>query len=162
MLAAMSRNIRFCIPRCKRPAPLFPWLPPTTSPTDPANHPTVTRTTLVPASGVLAHNVAAVEINWNVSPGPKNGWEGYSEILVGGQPSTGFVPSLTSDVAPSTASDVVGSQIMITAGFSGATSLQWQKNGTNIPGATTSTLTLNNLQLTDAGAYTLVASNSAG
>lgn len=131
-------------------------------PTDSANSPVVSRTTLIPASGVLVHNVAAVKISWNVSPEPKNGWEGYSEILVGGQPSTGFVPGLTNDVAPSTASDVVGSQIIITAGFSGATSLQWKQNGTNVPGATTSTLTLNNLQLTNAGVYTLVASNAVG
>jgi hypothetical protein len=131
-------------------------------PTDPYNQPTVSRTTLVPANGVLAHNVAVVEISWNVSPQPENGWEGYSEILVAGQPSTGFAPVLTNDIAPSTASDVAGSQIILTAGFSGATTVQWQKNGTNVPGATTSTLTLNNLQLTDSGTYALVASNSVG
>jgi len=39
---------------------------------------------------------------------------------------------------------------------------QWQKNGGNIDGATDVTLTLINLQLTDAGTYTLVASNAAG
>jgi len=72
-------------------------------PTDPNNQPTVSRTTLVPASGALAHNVAVVKISWNVSPQPENGWEGYSEILVGGQPSAGFAPVLTNDVAPSTA-----------------------------------------------------------
>jgi len=58
--------------------------------------------------------------------------------------------------------DVVGSQIIMTAGFSGADSLQWKRNGTNILGATASTLTLNNLQLTNAGAYPLVASNAIG
>jgi hypothetical protein len=144
------------------PTSFAPLLTANYNPTNPNNQPTVSRTTLVPASGVLAHNVAAVQINWNLSPGPENGWEGYSEILVGGQPSTGFVPGLTNDVSPLTASDVVGSQIIMTAGFSGATTLQWKKNGTNLPGATTSVLTLNNLQLTDAGAYTLVASNSVG
>ena len=131
-------------------------------PTDPNNQPTVSRTTLVPASGALAHNVVVVKISWNVSPQPENGWEGYSEILVGGQASTGFVPTLISDVSPSTASDVVGGQIVLTAGFSGATTLQWKKNGTNVAGATTSTLTLNNVQTTDSGAYSLVASNSVG
>ncbi len=38
---------------------------------------------------------------------------------------------------------------------------QWLKNGSNILGATTSSLTLTNLQLTDAGSYSLLASNSA-
>jgi hypothetical protein len=131
-------------------------------PTDPDNSPVITRTTLVPASGVMVHNVAAVMINWNLSPSPKNDWEGYSEVLVGGTPSTGYVPSLTNDITPSAAADVVGGQIVLMAGFSGATSLQWKVNGTNIPGATTSTLTLNKLQLTNAGVYTLVASNSIG
>jgi hypothetical protein len=144
------------------PGSFVPLLTADYLPTDPYTQPTVSRTTLVPASGVLAHNVAALEINFNVSPEPENGWEGYSEILVGGAPSTGFVPSLTSDVAPSTASDVVGSQLIITAGFGGATSMQWLKNGTNIPGATTSTLAVNNLQSSDAGVYALVASNSVG
>ena len=131
-------------------------------PTDPTASPTVTRTTLVPVNGVLAHNVAALQFNWNVSPNPKNGWGAYSEILVGGSPATGLVPALTSDVTPNTASDVVGSQIILTAGFSGATSLQWQLNGTNVPGATSSTLTLNNLQLANSGNYALLGINAAG
>jgi hypothetical protein len=131
-------------------------------PTDADGSPTVTRTTIVPANGVLVHNVAAVRFNWNLSPIPKNGFGGYSEILVGGTPSTGIVPSITSDVSPNTAADVAGSQLILTASFSGATTLQWQKDGTNVAGANTSTLILNNLQLTDTGAYALVASNSAG
>lgn len=39
---------------------------------------------------------------------------------------------------------------------------QWDKDGTPIPGATSSTLTLTNIQSTDAGNYTLTASNSVG
>ena len=145
------------------PGTLVPLVTADYLPANPNNQPTVSRTMLVPATGVLVHNVAVVEINFNVSPSPENSWEGYSEVVVGGQPSTGFVPSLTGDVTPSTASDVVGSQLVLTANFSGATSLQWQKNGTNITGATNSTiLTLNNLQLTDAGSYALVATNSVG
>ncbi len=38
-------------------------------------------------------------------------------------------------------------------------SYQWQRAGTNLPGATLTSLTLNNLGLTDSGAYTLLASN---
>lgn len=131
-------------------------------PGEPDNNPVVSRTTLVPASGVMAHNVAALKINFNVSPQPKNGWEGYSEILVGGQPTAGFVPALASDVSPDTASDVVGGQLILTASFTGADSVQWKKNGINVAGATSATLTLNNLQLSDTGAYSLVASNAIG
>ncbi len=132
------------------------------NPPNPGAKPSVSRTKVVPANGVLAHNVSAIRFNWNVSPGPENGWEGYSEILVGGNASTGFVPGLTNDVSPLTASDVVGSQIILTAGFSGATTLQWKKGGVSVPGATSSTLTLNNVQLSDTGAYSLVASNAIG
>jgi hypothetical protein len=39
---------------------------------------------------------------------------------------------------------------------------QWRFNGANIPGATNDTLTLSNLQFTNAGAYQLVAANSYG
>src|SRR5437764_6958187 len=49
--------------------------------------------------------------------------------------------------------------------FSGATGYQWQKNGANSPGATTTTLTLNNFVLTDTatnGGYALLAYNASG
>jgi hypothetical protein len=41
-------------------------------------------------------------------------------------------------------------------------SYQWSLNGAALPGATTSTLTLNNVQTTDAGSYTVVVANAAG
>jgi hypothetical protein len=135
------------------------------NPNDPNNTQSATRTTLVPANGVLAQNVAAVEINWGLQGAPpKNGWEGYSEIIINGTPSAPK-PVLTQDVTPLSAEDVMGSSLTLTANFSGATSFQWQKNGTNISDATSPTLTLNNLQPTDAatnGGYRLVASNASG
>jgi len=42
------------------------------------------------------------------------------------------------------------------------TAYQWQKNGTNIAGATTSALTLNNVQDSDVGSYGVTVSNGAG
>ena len=134
-------------------------------PANPNNQPSATRTTLTAATGVLAKNVYAVEISFNdQAQPPESDWEGYSEIVVAGGVSPN-VPVLTQDVAPSTAQDVVGSSLTLTAGFSNATSYQWLKNGTNVPGATSPTLTLSNLKLTDAatnGGYLLVAYNSAG
>ena len=41
-------------------------------------------------------------------------------------------------------------------------SYQWQKDGANIPSATSSTLTLSNVSAADAGSYRLVATNAAG
>jgi hypothetical protein len=135
--------------------------------------PNATRTTLVPVSGALAHNVYAVQFNFNLKS--KNNWNGYSEITINATPSKGVVPILTQDIAPLTAEDVVGSSLIMTASLTNVTSVQWMKNGTtpvntgvvnmNNNGVVTSTLTLNNLQLADTatnGGYSLVGSNPAG
>jgi alpha-tubulin suppressor-like RCC1 family protein len=45
---------------------------------------------------------------------------------------------------------------------SGPLSLQWQFNSNNIPGATGDTLSFDRIHMTNAGVYTLVASNSFG
>ena len=48
------------------------------------------------------------------------------------------------------------------AGGTAPISYQWSKNGTPIPGATSSTLNLSNVQTTDDGSYMLTATNSVG
>lgn len=126
-----------------------------------SGQPNAARVILVPLSGKLAQDVYALQFNFNLQA-TKNYWSGYSEITVGGQSSLGVIPALAQDVTPLTAEDVVGSSLVITGAFTGATSYQWQKNGTNIPGATTTSLTLNNLQLTDAGGYQLLGIDAAG
>jgi len=125
--------------------------------------PNSTRVILVPLTGVLAHNVAAVQVNFNMQS--KNNWNGYSEITLGGTPALGVFPAVTQDITPLTAEDVVGSSLTMTAAISDATSYQWQKNGTNLIGQTSPTLTLNNLQLEDTatnGGYRLLGINAAG
>jgi hypothetical protein len=135
------------------------------NPNNPNAVQSISRVTLVPATGALAQNVAAVQINWGLQGAPpKSGWEGYSEIIVKGVPAAPK-PILTQDINPVTAEDVAGSTLTLTANFSGATGLQWQRNGVNIPGATTATLTLSSLQASDTatnGGYRLTASNGAG
>jgi hypothetical protein len=127
--------------------------------------PNANRVILVSLTGALAQNVHSIQINWDLQGSqPKNGWEGYSEVSVNGAASAPR-PVLTADINPLTAADVVGSSLTLSAGFSGATSYQWQKNGTNISGANSATLTLSNLQLSDTatnGGYRLVAANGAG
>ncbi|MDB6111756.1 MAG: Alpha-L-rhamnosidase, partial [Pedosphaera sp.] len=77
-------------------------------------------------------------------------------------------PVIITNTLPVTGSDIVGSQAIFTAAFSGAGPItyQWQVNKgggpVNIPGATTTTLTLTNLQLADTGSYRLWASNASG
>jgi len=52
--------------------------------------------------------------------------------------------------------------LTVTAAGSGPFTYQWQLNGTNIAGATGSSLPLNALQLTNAGLYTVIVGNSGG
>ncbi|MBI5693202.1 MAG: immunoglobulin domain-containing protein [Verrucomicrobia bacterium] len=58
----------------------------------------------------------------------------------------------------------VGSSVTLSAGITGTPtpSLQWRRNGIDLPGATSATLTLPSAQVSDAGDYSVVASNSAG
>ena len=72
------------------------------------------------------------------------------------------VPALTTHPAAQTVN--VGSTVTFSAAASGtpAPTFQWRKNGANLAGAIAASLTLTNVQTSDAGTYTVVASNSAG
>ena len=135
-------------------------------PTLPGSVPSSTRVVLTPTfATTMATNVAAIKFDFT-NPVGENGWEGYAELSVYGSVSAPLPlpPTITQDLLPHTGSDVVGSSVRFTANFNGSVPIayQWFKNTTNVPGATTATLTLNNLQLTDAGSYSLQASNSLG
>jgi pectate lyase len=71
-------------------------------------------------------------------------------------------PSFTSQ--PASQIVLTGSTAIFNATAAGTSPItyQWNKNGSPISGATSSTLTLTNVQSTDAGNYTLTASNSVG
>ncbi len=71
-------------------------------------------------------------------------------------------PAFTSQ--PSNQSVTAGASVTFTVAASGSPSptFQWRKDGTALLGQTSSSLTLTNVQTGDAGAYTAVASNSAG
>jgi DNA-binding beta-propeller fold protein YncE len=71
-------------------------------------------------------------------------------------------PAFTTSPVSQTA--VVGGTVNLTAAASGnpAPAYQWRINGANIPSATSATLTLSNVQLTDAGDYDVVATNQSG
>jgi hypothetical protein len=57
-----------------------------------------------------------------------------------------------------------GSTVTLTVGYSGTGpfSFQWRRNGVNLPQATNETLTLPNVQATDAGDYSVVVFTDAG
>ncbi len=65
---------------------------------------------------------------------------------------------------PVSRTNLVGTTASFTGGASGTQPLgyQWQLNGSNVNGATGTALSLNSVQTSDAGSYTLVATNIAG
>jgi len=77
-------------------------------------------------------------------------------------------PVLQSDITPPSLSAFPSASVTFSAVFSGNQPItyQWQVDKgtgpTNIVGQNSSTLTLNNLKMSDAGSYLLIASNSVG
>ena len=71
-------------------------------------------------------------------------------------------PSITNQ--PASFSAAVGTNVTLSAGIGGNGPFlyQWRLNGVNIAGATNATLTLNNLQGTNAGSYSLTVYNDLG
>jgi probable HAF family extracellular repeat protein len=67
-------------------------------------------------------------------------------------------------VSPTNATVVQGSNaaFSVTAGGTPPLSYQWSFGGTNLPGATNSTYTLNNAQTNNAGSYTVTITNTLG
>ncbi len=78
--------------------------------------------------------------------------------------TVGTVPAITVQVTPSSVITNVGSNVTftVTANGSPTPTYQWRRNGTNVAGATLTLLTLNNVQFTNQGSYTVVISNAIG
>ncbi|HWA28885.1 MAG TPA: immunoglobulin domain-containing protein [Lacunisphaera sp.] len=87
---------------------------------------------------------------------------GYNHVLALRDATTDPVPTINTQ--PLGGWKAVGDKHTFTVNASGPLPLsyQWRKNGINISGATSSTLTLANLQLTSAGVYDVVVSNHVG
>ena len=71
-------------------------------------------------------------------------------------------PAITLQPASRTNLTGTSASFSVTATGTAPLSYQWQSTSGPISGATTSTLTLNNLQLSDAGNYSVVITNIAG
>jgi hypothetical protein len=63
---------------------------------------------------------------------------------------------------PTAQSGCAGGSVTFTATVVDATSLQWYKDGSPLTGETGSTLTLNNIDVTDEGMYKVLAGNACG
>ncbi len=75
---------------------------------------------------------------------------------------SGIAPKITTQ--PANATVAVGSAATISVVATGTAPLiyEWRKNGVSIAGKTTATLSLSNIQLSDAGTYSVVVRNEGG
>ena len=71
-------------------------------------------------------------------------------------------PAITSQPASATVAPGGSATFTVTATGTPSPAYQWRKNGADVPGATSSSLTIANAQAADAGSYTVVVSNSVG
>ena len=85
-----------------------------------------------------------------------------NSLISGGLLAVVAPPAITNQ--PATAVVNAGATAGFSVGATGSPTLayQWQINGTNLPGATLASLTLTNVQLTNAGNYTVTVTNSYG
>lgn len=72
------------------------------------------------------------------------------------------VPVILTNPAPLTVVQGASASFTVVAGGATPLEFQWRFNGTNIVGADTNPFTLSSAQLTDAGNYSVVATNIAG
>jgi len=83
-------------------------------------------------------------------------WSNDAVLIVG------VVPSLTTQPVSQTVNSGATVNFSVTATGDAPLSYQWKKNGTAITGATASTLSLSNVQSSDAANYTVTVSNNSG
>jgi len=124
---------------------------------------------LVPTLGsqpwqVISYDFQADATDVTLSIGNTDGSTSYFVDDVRVYAPTPVAPSIVTQPTPTNETRYAGLNFTLTASATGypVPKLQWQHNGNNIAGATNATLTLNNLQASDAGSYVLTATNSAG
>jgi hypothetical protein len=71
-------------------------------------------------------------------------------------------PSITTQPSGQTVTAGANVTLSVVATGSPAPTYQWKRNGTNVSGGTSSTLSLNNIQPSTGGTYSVVVTNSAG
>lgn len=71
-------------------------------------------------------------------------------------------PVITTQPASLTVNAGINVTMSVDANGTAPLSYQWRKDGVNVPGATSASLTLGNAQISDAGNYTVVITNAYG
>lgn len=83
-------------------------------------------------------------------------------IVVAASTQPTAAPTFTTQPAPQTVTAGTSLTLTAAAGGTPAPNYQWQKTGVPIAGATNATYTLASAQVSDAGTYTVIATNSVG
>jgi hypothetical protein len=126
-------------------------------------------------AGTLSRSGSTYRGNFSLADGlPQTSWTDFTEYALAisdfndsdrnGIPDfsdlTAAPPTITTQ--PRSVSVAAGQIATLSVIATGAISYQWTKNGTDVPGATTATLTFPAAQISDAGTYAVKAINSAG
>lgn len=103
---------------------------------------------------------------WVQLSNPTNAISGmpYAALLTIPQPGSNDIILPTLIVQQPSESLIQGQSATLSVVVSGTQPMtyQWQDNGTNIPGATNATYTISDVQLSNAGSYTVTVANPAG
>jgi hypothetical protein len=81
---------------------------------------------------------------------------------IGALTNTTLAPSITTPPLNQTLAVGQSTNLSVVAAGTSPLTYQWRRSGTNLAGANVASLALNSVQLTDAGNYSVVVSNSAG
>ena len=92
--------------------------------------------------------------------GGKNSALASGTITVGAGSAT--PPAITTQPSSQTVTEGANVVFTVVASGTGPLNYQWQRDGSALPGATTATLALNNVQLAAAGSYQVVVSSPGG
>jgi N-acetyl-anhydromuramyl-L-alanine amidase AmpD len=104
----------------------------------------------------MATNFPQIDTTCNnhTDPGVNWNWTHYMQLVIG-------TPVITTQ--PTNQTVLMGANATFVAVVgNNPLAYQWRFNGSNIPGATNSSLTLTNVQFSDAGTYSLTTSNTVG
>ncbi|HWY74334.1 MAG TPA: LamG-like jellyroll fold domain-containing protein, partial [Verrucomicrobiae bacterium] len=114
------------------------------------------------ATLVLTNTVVTNSGSYDVIVGASSGTNTSPALAVTVNPAS--APVFAQQPTPASATNYTGGLVTFSAVVNGTSpiQLQWQRNGTSIPNATASSLTLASLQADEAGSYSLVASNALG
>ena len=116
---------------------------------------------IVPSDATLGQTTMRIRIKYD-GPADPCGTTSYGEVedysvnVISGGPA----PVITQQPQDTTVCEGGTATFSVTA--TNADSYQWQKDGSNISGATSDTYTINSVTSSDAGSYTCVVSNSNG